>query len=75
MRCVECGKEGMYYYFPDGKRISLCPEHARQFGFCPMCAGFWGGVEFFEVHGVCLECYSEFFDEEDYCEEFEEADT
>jgi len=80
VRCSEkgCSRSGSKYFFPDNSSIVLCWEHAQQHGFCPMCGGFFGGVEFFEVHGFCLDCYheldpdpDEYYDEED--ELWEEA--
>lgn len=65
MKCEHegCTNEGELYRFPDDEEgnneIWLCTEHASKYGFCPFCHSFCGGIEFFEVHGICDECYEE----------------
>ena len=51
--------------------VFLCIDHAKEFGFCYGCGGFYGGVESFDFgqFNLCQDCYDEIatndFDEED----------
>lgn len=44
---------------------SFCEGHAREFGFCTSCGGYFAGTSVFDKHELCESCLNE------QCEEAE----
>lgn len=75
MKCQHdgCEREGDDCYLPDYDRDTeadipdgyYCSEHAADYGFCPVCGEFWGGISSFEMNGVCDYCHDELENEID----------
>lgn len=59
---------------PDDKDTEeyFCGAHAVLNGYCPACGSFWGGVNSFELNGICDHCADQF--DADYEEEREWED-
>lgn len=56
--------EAQEYIEIDGQRLPLpdawyCGQHAPRHGHCSGCGDFWGGIESFEMSGLCDFCRSE----------------
>jgi hypothetical protein len=65
---VEGCRESGYIFEIDNPEISeiftFCPQHAYEFGFCPSCGSFCGGIESFHFgpnakSEICFECWEQ----------------
>lgn len=84
IKCDICGttEQADYYVWPvqdeDGNEpngIELCPDHAIQTGFCPLCGYFVlgsGDERGMVKNGCCTGCFDEFhsdWDDSDFSDE------
>lgn len=74
-KCQEegCKKEALHQPFTipgsldnnyEDIQAYFCDEHAD--GFCPVCHNFYAGENFFDLHGCCHNCASEYREPENH---------
>lgn len=76
-----CQEEAIPCYCDDDllaepQRITeyLCCDHASKLGYCPGCGRFWAGVDSFDSHGWCDDCWAEIRADEADDEDWDEWD-